>query len=62
MQNSKLKKIVQSKLELIKNTDIKMKKIIAIVAVLFSMNMIAQSQYDKGMLKAFELWEAKKKH
>ncbi len=60
MQNSKLKKIVLSKLKLIKITDIKMKKVIAIVAVLFSMNMTAQSQYEKGMGKAFELWEAKK--
>lgn len=37
-----------------------MKKIIAIVAVLFSVNMVAQSQYEKGMIKAFELWEANK--
>jgi tetratricopeptide (TPR) repeat protein len=34
-----------------------MKKIVLFIAVLFSLSISAQSQYEKGMIKAFELWE-----
>ncbi len=37
-----------------------MKKVITIIIFVFATNMFAQSQYEKGMTKAFELWEHKK--
>ena len=37
-----------------------MKKIILLLTVLFSVNIAAQTQYEKGMTKAFELWQANK--
>lgn len=37
-----------------------MKRIIVIIALLFVTTVVAQSQYEKGMTKAFDLWDAKK--
>ncbi len=37
-----------------------MKKVITLIALVFAVNISAQSQYEKGMNKAFELWEANK--
>ena len=37
-----------------------MKKIITLFVLLFTMNITAQSQYEKGMEKAFNMWEAGK--
>lgn len=37
-----------------------MKRITIIIALLFATTVVAQSQYEKGMTKAFELWDAKK--
>ncbi|CAM1361334.1 conserved exported hypothetical protein [Tenacibaculum sediminilitoris] len=37
-----------------------MKKIITLLAIVFAVNVSAQSQYEKGMTKAFELWETNK--
>ncbi|WP_299123184.1 hypothetical protein [uncultured Tenacibaculum sp.] len=37
-----------------------MKKVITIIILVFATNMFAQSQYEKGMAKAFDLWENKK--
>lgn len=37
-----------------------MKKVIVLIAVLFAVNISAQSKYEKGMTKAFKLWEEKK--
>ena len=34
-----------------------MKKIFLFIGITFALNITAQSQYDKGMVKAFELWE-----
>ena len=34
-----------------------MKKIVFFIALIFSLSTSAQSQYEKGMTKAFELWE-----
>lgn len=33
-----------------------MKKIVLLIALVFSLGVSAQSQYEKGMIKAFELW------
>lgn len=37
-----------------------MKKVTIIIAMLFAVNLSAQSQYEKGMNKAFELWGKQK--
>lgn len=37
-----------------------MKKITLVLALIFAVNLTAQTQYQKGMNKAFELWDAKK--
>ncbi|WP_428742154.1 hypothetical protein [Tenacibaculum sp.] len=37
-----------------------MKKIITLLAIVFAVNVSAQSQYEKGMTKAFELWKTNK--
>ena len=37
-----------------------MKKVITIIILVLATNLSAQSQYEKGMAKAFEFWEAKK--
>lgn len=37
-----------------------MKKIITLLAIVFAVNVLAQSQYEKGMTKAFELWKTNK--
>ncbi|TDQ23898.1 tetratricopeptide repeat protein [Tenacibaculum caenipelagi] len=37
-----------------------MKKIITLLAIVFAINVSAQSQYEKGMTKAFELWKTNK--
>jgi hypothetical protein len=37
-----------------------MKKIITLIALVFAVSLSAQSQYEKGMAKAFELWRAQK--
>lgn len=34
-----------------------MKKIVLFIALICSLSISAQSQYEKGMIKAFELWE-----
>lgn len=33
-----------------------MKKIFLFIGIIFTLNLTAQSQYEKGMTKAFELW------
>ncbi|CAM1347498.1 tetratricopeptide repeat protein [Tenacibaculum insulae] len=37
-----------------------MKKVITLIVVIFALNISAQSNYEKGMNKAFELWSANK--
>ena len=37
-----------------------MKKILIVIAVLFAVNITAQTQYEKGMSKAMELWNQQK--
>ena len=37
-----------------------MKKIITLLVLVFAVNVSAQSQYEKGMIKAFELWKTQK--
>ncbi|MFY7671428.1 hypothetical protein ACOSP6_10135 [Tenacibaculum sp. MEBiC06402] len=37
-----------------------MKKIVLLIIVLISTNIVAQSKYEKGMTKAFELWSQQK--
>lgn len=37
-----------------------MKKVTLILALIFAVNISAQTQYEKGMSKAFELWGTKK--
>jgi len=39
---------------------LKMKKITLILAIIFAVNVSAQSPYEKGMTKAFELWGQQK--
>lgn len=37
-----------------------MKKILVVIAVLFAVNITAQTQYEKGMSKAMQLWSQQK--
>ena len=37
-----------------------MKKIITLIVLVFTINLVAQGQYEKGMTKAFELWGTNK--
>ncbi|WBX70597.1 hypothetical protein [Tenacibaculum retecalamus] len=37
-----------------------MKKVITLIALVLAVNLSAQSEYEKGMTKAFELWSANK--
>lgn len=37
-----------------------MKKVITLIALIFAITISAQSQYEKGMIKGFELWKKNK--